>query len=296
MNWERHGATWPNHNLSRFEVVDRTRFHVQRTHPARDLPKMLILHGSGATTHSLAALIDTLQMDFEILAPDLPGHGFSGPIAAQRPTLPNVALCLGELLQHEEFVPDVLVGHSAGAAIAVQMQINGQIKGQSIVSINGAFYPFPGMAGHLFPAMARLLFLNPFTPRLFAFGASNRNRVEDLIDSTGSKISAAGIDFYHRAISDAEHVEGTLAMMANWDLEPMAKMLRRLNVPVLQIIGGKDGTISPESADKAARLLRFESRVTFPDKGHLVHEEVPEEVAKEILHFSHVARKKCEAS
>ncbi|MFD0917795.1 alpha/beta fold hydrolase BchO [Pseudahrensia aquimaris] len=284
MKWEQHGRSWPNSEISRFEIVDRTRYHVQRT-GGEGLPKLLMLHGSGATTHSLAALIENLRGKFDILAPDIPGHGFSGPLDAQKPTLPNIAKALGKLLEYEDFAPDLVVGHSAGAAIAVQMQSTGVINVGGIVSINGAFYPFPGMAGHLFPAIARLLFLNPFVPHLFAFGAGSRGRVQDLIDSTGSKLGPEGIDLYQKAISDAEHVEGTLAMMANWDLEPMATMLRHLNIPVLQIIGGRDGTIEPKAAQQTARLLRHDSMVVFPDKGHLVHEEAPDEVADAILHF-----------
>ena len=75
-------------------------------------------------------------------------------------------------------------------------------------------------------------------------------------------------------------------MMANWDLEPMAAMLRHLTVPMLQIVGGRDGTIDPKAAQKTAALLRDNSTVFFADKGHLVHEEIPQEVAAAILHFS----------
>jgi len=283
MDWLANYETWPNAQSSDFFSAEDVRLHFQRM-GKEGTPRLLLLHGSGATTHSFRALLPLLAKNFDVLAPDLPGHGFSGPFSRRVPGMDAVAGAMDELLSHTDFVPQIIVGHSAGAAVAARMAQD-IAQPIPIVSINGAFYPFPGMAAYIFPAVARLLFLNPLAPRLFAFGAESRARVEGLIASTGSVLDEEGIDLYQRALCSRHHIEGTLEMMSHWDLTTMAARLRRLDNPVLQIIGMKDGTISPDAADQTAELLKNGTMVRIADAGHLVHEEQPERVAQAIVAF-----------
>ena len=283
MDWLKHGASWPHREHSKFVVCDQTRWHMQKM---GDGPDLLLLHGSGATTHSYAGLMPLLAKEFTVTAIDLPGHGFSSPLGSGQPTLKRVGEAVAALMQQEAMQPELIVGHSAGAAIAVQMVAKCGLTPEKLVSINGAFYPFPGLAGSVFPMAAKLLFLNPFVPKLFSFSADYFGRVESLIDATGSKLSREGLSFYEKAMSSSDHVEGALALMAHWDLEPMASQIAALDIPMLQIIGLADGTISPNAARDTQRLLKHGSRKDFVGKGHLVHEESPEDVAETILEFS----------
>ena len=45
-----------------------------------------------------------------------------------------------------------------------------------------------------------------------------RPSVKRLLRGTGSDIDATGAELYFRLASDAAHVDGTLAMMAQWNL------------------------------------------------------------------------------
>lgn len=283
MDWSRESHSWPNSDASRFVDLDGMRWHIQQMGEG---PQIVLLHGSGATTHSFGKLLPDLARSFDITAIDLPGHGFTTPMSGGRPSLPGVSRALAQLLLHEKIAPAVIAGHSAGAAIAVYATADNLWAPEALVAINGAFYPFAGFAGHIFPAAAKLLFLNPLAPRLFAFGAGSRRRVVDLIRSTGSKLDDEGIDFYQRALMSSRHVEGTLAMMANWDLAPMERHLQALDVPLLQIIGGRDGTVDPGSARHTAALLAKGEIRVFEDCGHLVHEEKPDAVADAIRRFA----------
>ncbi|MEO0410361.1 MAG: alpha/beta fold hydrolase BchO [Pseudomonadota bacterium] len=283
MDWLKHGSHWPHNAISRFVEAGGARWHVQRMGQG---PQILLLHGSGATTHSFAGLLPLLADSFEVIALDLPGHGFTSPLKSSQPTLPGVSQAIAALLKAENVDPALVVGHSAGGAIAVRLAAKQLIDPAGVISINGAFYPFPGAAALMFPAFAKVLFLNPFVPSLVARSASNPRRVAKLIDSTGSTLDAAGLELYRRALSSKNHVEGTLAMMANWDLVPMEEALKMLQLPVLQIIGGKDKTIRPSAAQKTASLLKQGQLIEFDGRGHLVHEEVPNKVADVIYQFA----------
>lgn len=282
MDWKSEGQTWPNHELSKFIHCNNMTWHVQQ---AGEGPQLLLLHGSGATTHSFGKLIPLLSRHFSVTAIDLPGHGFTSRLNGGRPTLDRVSDGITMLLEQLSLKPELIMGHSAGAAIAVNLALRPAIDPAKLISINGAFYPFPGFAGQIFPATAKLLFVNPFMSHLFAFGAASKDRVMRLIESTGSKLDEQGLGYYQRALKSSDHIEGTLAMMANWDLDPVAAKLRALDVPVLQIIGGRDGTIEPSASVKTEKILKHGTRKVFEQYGHLVHEEIPEEVAQMVTDF-----------
>lgn len=284
MQWARENHDWPHSQSSEFVKVGAMRWHVQKL--GSGLP-ILLLHGSGASTHSFAQLMEILSKDYLVLAIDLPGHGFSKALTDKSPTLPNVALVTGDLLGELDVAPRFIIGHSAGAAIAAEMVCSGMCKPEAVFAINGAFYPFPGFSGQLFPAMAKLLFLNPLVPGFFAATASE-HRVKKLIDSTGSVLSAKQISYYERLFSSSGHVRGTLAMMANWDLSEMAKKIKSFECPLHHLIGEKDGTIDPVASIELLKANALATRMVFEDAGHLLHEEVAEVLAEKIYQLTKV--------
>ncbi|KMO40307.1 alpha/beta hydrolase [Methylobacterium tarhaniae] len=270
----REGRDWPNREASRFVTAGGLTWHVQE---AGEGPPLLLVHGTGAATHSWRGLLPLLARDFRVIAPDLPGHGFTDPLPT--PSLPRMARALAGLLRLLDASPQVAVGHSAGAAILARLCLDGALSPRLLVGLNAALKPFPGMAGFLFPAMARALFLNPVTPRVFAWSA-DRAAVERLIGGTGSTLDRTGLDLYRRLFQKPGHVAGALGMMAHWDLAALDRDLPRLAPPLLLIVGGEDRTIAPDVSFGLADRLGGRARVELlRGLGHLAHEERPEVVA-----------------
>ena len=279
LDWDREGAGWPNRAQSSFVAAAGLEWHLQRLGQG---PTLLLIHGTAASTHSWRDLLPRLAARFTVVAPDLPGHGFTGRPATYRLSLDGMAESLASLLGTLALEPAVMVGHSAGAPIAARMCLNGRIAPALLVSLNGAWLPFRGSAGLLFPLMARALFLNPFSPHLFA-GLADKGRVARLIRQTGSDLDESGIALYHRLLRHPAHVAGALGMMANWDLEPLNRDLGRLAPKLLLIVGESDRAVPPSTADEVRRLVSGAEVQRLPGLGHLVHEEDPELVAGRIL-------------
>ncbi len=280
LNWDRDGKDWPNRQHSRFREVAGTDWHVQR---AGEGPGVLLLHGTGASTHSWAGLFPLLSARHDVLAMDLPGHGFTPSPPGFRPKVETMARAVASLGEAEDFAPDVIIGHSAGAAIAIQMALDTHVAPQRIVSLNGALRPFEGMAGQVFPAMAKLLHYNPLTARMFAWSAGRQERVERLIGQTGSEIGAPYLDLYGRLLADRDHVAGALAMMAHWDLAGFAKRLSALEVPCHFLAGARDRAVPPEDARWAAGTVKHGTSEMLDGLGHLAHEEAPERILQAIF-------------
>ena len=281
-DWRVEGRGWPHAETSRFVSAGGIDWHVQVMGKG---PVALLLHGTGAATHSWRDLAPLLAADFTIVAPDLPGHGFTGRI--HRATPRAVAAALAALTESLALPPVLTIGHSAGAAIAMTMVQHQLAPPRAIVGLGGALLPFPGLAGKLFPTLARLLFVNPLMPEIFAMRARVPGEIPSFIQrSTGSRLDAAGLALYERLMKTSGHIGGALALMANWDLEPLQAALPRLDLPVLLAHGDRDKTIPPAtSRTVAARLPRGEA-LMLPGLGHLAHEEDPAGHAALISEFA----------
>jgi len=280
-DWAVEGRDWPHREASRFVAAAGLRWHVQEFGRA-EAPALLLLHGTGAATHSWRGLAPLLARDFFVIAPDLPGHGFTDPLPDADLSLPGMARAVAGLVAALGRPPVLAAGHSAGAAVLARMCLDGSIAPQLLAAFNGALAPLPGAANLLFPSMARLLFLNPFTPRIFAWTA-DRSAAKRLIEGTGSRLDPAGVDLYRRLFARAGHVRGALGMMANWDLAGLHRALPGLATRTLLIVGGDDKAILPDTAF-ALRDRLPEARVALiRGLGHLAHEEAPERVAEVLL-------------
>lgn len=287
-DWAREGRGWPNAEFSQFLKAGELTWHVQVT---GDGPALLLLHGTGAATHSWRDLLPTLAKHFSVIAPDLPGHGFTRGVLAQGPTLPNVARAVSALVDTIGQRPVHVIGHSAGAAIGLQMLLDGHIEPDSFVALSPALLPFPGIAAQLFPTLAKMLFLNPFAPHIFARMAGPTREVERFMGkSTGSKIDAAGVEFYGRLLRKPDHIRGTISMMASWDLETLKRDLPRIAVPVTVLHGDRDSAIPMSKAQEATKLIPKAVFKRLERLGHLAHEEAPDLVAALIMEATHVSR------
>jgi magnesium chelatase accessory protein len=276
LSWAREGRDWPHRAASRFVQAGGLSWHVQEMGQG---PTLLLLHGTGAATHSWRDLLPLLARDFHVVAPDLPGHGFTEAPERDRLSLPAMARGLTALLGRLGVEPEGIVGHSAGAAIAMQMVLTGAVAPSCLISLNGAFLPFKGVASQIFPSVARLLVLNPLVPRLFAWRAGSTEAVTQLLAGTGSRLDARGQDLYQRLFSNRVHIASTLGMMANWDLEALGRSFGRVDLPVLLVVGASDRAVPPSDAREVARRLPDARIETVPGAGHLVHEEKPAEIA-----------------
>jgi magnesium chelatase accessory protein len=293
LNWDHDGHNWPHRAHSRFVQAAGFNWHVQLFGETADLPTVLLLHGTGASTHSWRGLIPLLTPHFKVLSLDLPGHAFSdmppGGASSQQMSLPGMAQAIGELLATLKVSPALIIGHSAGVAIAVRMVLDGLAVPTQIIGINAALQPLGGLAGQVFSPVAKLMSALPFVPSLFAWQATQPSVLQRLVSSTGSKLDTEGMALYGQLVSNPGHAAGALGMMANWDLPQLALDLPRLAVPLSLIVGSNDHTVPPRQAARLRALWPASSAspvpplTTLPNLGHLAHEERPDMVATPIL-------------
>ncbi|KQI73536.1 magnesium chelatase [Loktanella sp. 5RATIMAR09] len=276
MRWPEDAEGWPLTVYSRQVLHRPHRWHIQEHGVG---PTILLIHGAGGAAQSFRGLFPILARKHHVVAVDLPGQGFTQMGAQQRCGLDQMAADLLALVRNQGWAPDIVVGHSAGAAIALRMWELGMQPAKGIVGINAALGNFKGVAGWLFPMMAKALAVSPFAARLFS-KTTTQNSVRQLIKGTGSTLDARGIDLYYRLATDKGHVDATLSMMAQWSLDGLLARLGTIDVPVHLITGLADKAVPPEVSREAVKRLPQGRLTEVAGLGHLAHEEDPATIAK----------------
>ncbi|OAN73686.1 hypothetical protein A8B78_18085 [Jannaschia sp. EhC01] len=273
---------WPNRDASRVVQVMPHRWHVQQMGEG---PDALLLHGAGASAHSWAPIVPHFQSLYRLFVPDLPGLGFTQSPKG-RARLPDMAQDLSALLNDQGISPKVVIAHSAGGAIALEMTRRGLITPDRIVILNGALEDFKGAAGVIFPVIAKILVLNPLTGMFLSSGPQSLSQARAVIKSTGSELPETLLTPYAKLIGRKPHVDGTLGMMAQWSLADLTRALPEIATPTLFVHGAKDSAVAVSVAERAARAMPNARLVVMDDVGHLAHEEAPETVANHIKAFT----------
>lgn len=282
LNWEREGRIFPRRDASHFVDAGTLKWHVQQMGSG---PPLLLLHGTGASAHSWRDVMPLLAERFTVIAPDLPGHAFTRGRIPGGPNLPAVAREVARLLDQLAVMPALVAGHSAGVAIAMQLALDGMEA--PVVGFSPALMPFSGLAAQLFPAMAKMLFVNPFVPRIFAGIARQSGETARFLHrATNSRIDASGLHCYEALLGNSHHCLGALALMANWDLGALSRRLQDVSVPVTLLHGSRDSAVPLSSVQEACRKLPQCELEVLEGLGHLTHEERPENAARHIREFA----------
>jgi len=245
-------------------------------------PEVLLLHGAGASGHSFRHLIPALA-GWRCIVPDLPGQGFTRAGSRTRFGIEPMAEDLAILLAQEGWRPQVVIGHSAGAALALQLSTLVPLR--AVVGINAALGGFEGAAGFLFPLMARALSVTPFVPAIVSRLWGTEGKVRSLLNNTGSPLDASGVAQYLALVRKATHIDGTLGMMAQWRIDRLMALAPQLTTRTLLLATAGDRIVPPRISRRAETLLPRANYLELPGLGHLAHEEDAPAVAQAITHW-----------
>ena len=271
--WHAAAEFWPRADTSRFVQVGNIDFHVQVSGAGQDL---LLLHGAGASAHSLAGLAARLSERYRVIAPDLPGQGFTTLLPVEAVGLAPFADYLRELMSALEVTPRWIIGHSAGAALGAQYALDTDTPPKGMLCINAAFNPFGSIAAPLFSKTAKWFARSDWLPKVLASPALRWRATGSMLADTGSAVDPLMSRCYDTLLGNPDHIAGTLRMMAGWDLPPLLQRLATLKMPVCLAAAEGDRTIPPERSTSVENELPLARSVRVPDLGHLAHEEDPE--------------------
>lgn len=277
--WADLASRWPNAGSSRFVSAGGLRWHVQL---AGRGPALLLVHGTGAASFSWGGVLPMLAEHCSVIAPDLPGHGFTEGARDDQLTLPGMAHALAALLQVLGQSPVILVGHSAGAAVLLELALGPACRPSLVVGFNPALVPPPAAYRWLLAPLVHRLATTRLMARSAATLAGRESIVDSLLRSTGTGLGLERRRLYQDFFRSEQHCHDVLTMMSGWSLDGLLAALPRLTCPALLVAGREDHWIPLHHLRRiAATMPRADLRVV--PGGHLLHEHRPEDAAELIL-------------
>jgi pimeloyl-ACP methyl ester carboxylesterase len=238
-------------------------------------PAVVLVHGLGGAASNWVELAPQLTRAARVIAPDLPGHAGSSPLAAA-PNINPFADCVAAVLEREGVAEAAVVGHSFGGSVALRLAMRHPhlvgalvLAGAAGISSRrrAAVYGLrltalvkPGR--RLAPYRSRIA-RSPFL-RSLVFGGWGAADPAAL-----SPRAAEGF-----LAGPARHSDTLTAAVALLREDPRLE-LGRAACPCLLLWGARDTQVSVSDAFEYARRLRAPLRV-IADCGHLLIGERPD--------------------
>lgn len=256
-------------------------------------PRLTLLHGFTQTGRSFEPLLPELSRHFEVVAPDLPGHGTRS--AAPAPVEEAVRMlaqdggrgcwlgysmgarvALRLALDHPELVERlVLVSATAGIEGAAERAARRQADETLAKSLDGAVVPTGGSR----PGAGRPADASPDAGRLEAF--LERWMAQPMF--AGLSPEAAGLQA--RRENTADGLAGALRLLGQGSFEPVWDRLLGLRMPVLVMAGERDDAYCEQALRIGAWLGENATLAMVPGAGHACHLEAPDAFVDLVVRF-----------
>jgi pimeloyl-ACP methyl ester carboxylesterase len=236
---------------------------------------VVLVHGLGGAASNWIELAPLLARTTRVIAPELPGHGGSSPLAAA-PNLNPFADRVAGVLERESVTGATVVGHSFGGSIALRLAMRHPRLVGSVV-LAGAAGISSGRRAAVYGLRITALLkpgrrIAPYRRRI-ALSPFLRTRV------FGGWGAADALALSPRAaegfLAGPERHSDTLSAVRALLLEDPRSELHGVACPCLVIWGARDTQVGVADAFEYARRLRAPLRV-IADCGHLLIAERPD--------------------
>lgn len=255
-------------------------------------PNLLLLHGYPSSSHMFRNVIPLLSERFHILAPDLPGFGFSAVPSKDEfeYTFENFAVIIAGFLDKLNITKSSFYLFDYSAPILMHLIMKNRVEVDMLIFQNGNIYE-EGLGEGIKNAM--LLFKNET--------AENQSKLEKLVESEYIKweyltgvtnlstiapesytldqflMQRKGLKEIHLAIK--KDYGNNLAFYSAWQ-----ERIRKLQFPTLIVWGENDEVFKKEGALAIHNDLP-DSKLVFYPTGHFALEEFRVEISREIISY-----------
>ncbi|WBL14297.1 alpha/beta fold hydrolase [Sutcliffiella sp. NC1] len=249
---------------------------------ATNKPVMVLIHGFLSSSFSYRRLFPLLKKDYTVLSVDLPPFGKSGKQTTFVYSYENMAKLVLHLLQSLSFHRAIVVGHSMGGQIALNMsKLKPDIVEKCILLCSSGYQK--RMSNSLIVS-SRI----PFFHMWVKYWLGRKGILGNLYNVV-----------YDRSLVDDEMVSGYLQPFTNDDIfraltrmirdregDLAAEELKGIETPNLLIWGEEDRVVPLPIGVRLSNDLPNSKLITYKKTGHLLPEEKPDYVTENILEFA----------
>ena len=177
----------------------------------------------------------------------------------------------------------IVVGHSAGAPLALRFAVVSSKPPKLVIALNPSFIPPPAVYTSFFGPLLGPITRSSTLSSLLASFSPSLGMVDKLLDSTNTILPETRRVYYRKLFERSEHVRGSMNFMAAADIHKVLVEANLYRGKLICVLGNQDAWIPVKPLEKiildyfpAAEIVKWEG-------GHIMHELEPNKVAQLIL-------------
>jgi pimeloyl-ACP methyl ester carboxylesterase len=275
VEWEESRDVVFHADYSRFMEVDGVRLHYQEAGDP-NAPPMILIHGFAASNLVWSKVfLEFAEAGYRVIAPDLPGYGYSAKPRHLDYTIANQAEMIVNFLKQMEIEHAVFVGSSYGAAIAATIALDHPDLVEKLVMVGAVNNNKPTryLLMRLFgsPIIGDIL-----SPLLVGSRRLLRRRMKRVYDRHSWVLDERRVDARHLPLRTRGAHRAIIRTVRRWDAERISREAHLITQPTLLIWGDTDREVPLQDGERLQASIPGSRLLVFRECGHLPHEEYPE--------------------
>ena len=269
---------WPNQAFSQSQLIGNLDWHYQiHRHPDPKATSVLLIHGTGASSHSWGPIFTELSNSYTVLAPDLPGHGFTLGALKHQLHIDQIAVELKKLLEILDlWIPHTLVGHSAGANCVLTLANLSRTQPMAIIGFNPSFVSPPAAYSNFLAPLIHPIATSGLLANFLSHTIGKTKMVDQLLDSTRSQLNEEQRQHYRLLFKQSAHIFGAMNFMAATDIPQLLRNSSALTSQMTYLIPEDDPWVSKRSLGPIMQQYFPKAHLIHENGGHLFHEIHPD--------------------
>lgn len=270
--------------LSWFTFVDGVRLHYQEAGDEA-APPVILIHGFISSNLIWSpTLLPFARVGFRVIAPDLPGYGYSEKPPDAEYTIASQAETVVGLMDRLGIDKATIVGASYGGAVAATIALEHPERVEKLVLV-GAVSNDEAKKKLLlrisrFPGVGDLV-----TPLFLGSRWVVRKRMEDMYRRMGKPINERVVASRHHLLAAANVHRAMIKTARRWSANRIEREASLIRVPTLLVWGDEDTHIPIANAYSLRDEIPNSKLVVFRRCGHLPPAEYPEKFVDVVANF-----------
>lgn len=284
VEWEQNRELVFHADYSRFMEVDGVRLHYQEAGDPEG-PLMILIHGFAASNLVWSKVfLEFAAAGYRVIAPDLPGYGYSGKPRHLDYTIASQAEMIVSFLERLEIDRAVFLGSSYGAAVAATIALDhaGLVEKLIMVGAVNNNKPTRYLLMRLFgsPIIGDIL-----SPLLVGSRRLLRLRMKRVYDRHSWVLDERRVDARHLPLRTRGAHRAIIRTVRRWDAERVSRDAHLLRQPTLLLWGDTDREVPLADGERLHEAIAGSRLIVFRECGHLPHEEYPQAFVNVVLEF-----------
>jgi len=284
-------VSWPDSlpfiyhpEYSWFTSVDGVRIHYQEAGEEK-APPIILIHGFiSSNLVWTPILLPLAQEGFRVIAPDLPGYGYSDKPAKARYTISEQARAVIGLMDQLQIKKATVVGASYGGAIAATMALDYADRVQKLVLV-GAVTNDDARKRFLLRVSCLPLIGDIATPLFLGSRWILRKRMQNMYRRMRRPVNEQMVAARHHLLATANTHRAMIRTARAWSANRIQSDASLIRQATLLVWGDEDDYIPIDNAFRLRDTMPQAKLLIFRNCGHLPPAEHPEKFVEAVAVF-----------